>query len=52
MYIISVISSTSEQVCLKGGGGDVGIAPGNRRLATDHGLTGFPDLNVSLGLGL
>ena len=30
---------------LKGrGGGDVGIAPGNRLLATDHGLTGFPDL--------
>ena len=24
----------------KKGGGDIGIAPGNRLLATDHGLTG------------
>ena len=37
---------------LKGGGGDVGIAPGNQLLATDHGLTGFPDLKVNTGLGL
>ena len=35
-----------------GGGGDVGIAPGNRLLATDHGLTQFPDLKVNTGLGL
>ena len=35
-----------------GGGGDGGIAPGNRLLATDHGLTGFPDLKVNPGLGL
>ena len=35
-----------------GGGGEVGIAPGNRLLATDHGLTRFPDLKVSTGLGL
>ena len=41
-----------EQVCKKGGGGDGGIAPGNRLLATDHGLTGFPDLKVNPGLGL
>ena len=37
---------------LKRGGGDVGIAPGNRLLATDQGLTGFPDLRVNPGLGL
>ena len=36
----------------KKGRGDVGIAPGNRLLATDHGLTGFPDLKVNPGLGL
>ena len=36
----------------KGGGGDVSIAPGNRLLATDHGLTGLPDLEVNPGLGL
>ena len=36
----------------KGGGGDGSIAPGNRLLATDHGLTGFPDLKVNPGLGL
>ena len=35
-----------------GGGGDGSIAPGNRLLATDHGLTGFPDLKVNPGLGL
>ena len=35
-----------------GGGGDGGIAPGNRLLATDHDLTGFPDLDVNPGLGL
>ena len=29
-----------------------GIAPGNRLLATDHGLTGFPDLKANPGLGL
>ena len=40
----SLSSPTSEQVCKKGGGGDSSIAPGNRLLATDHGLTGFPDL--------
>ena len=37
---------------LKMGGGDIGIAPGNRLLATDHDLTGFPDLKVNPGLGL
>ena len=37
---------------LKGGGGDVGIALGNRLLATDLGLIGFPDLKVNPGLGL
>ena len=40
---------------LQRGGGrglDGGIAPGNRLLATDHGLTGFPDLKVNPGLGL
>ena len=37
---------------VKKGGVDVGIAPGNRLLATDHGLTGFPDLKVNPGLGL
>ena len=36
----------------KGGGGDGGIAPGNRLLATDHGLAGFPDLKVNPGLDL
>ena len=35
-----------------GGGGDGGIAPGNRLLATDHGLAGFPDLKVNPGLDL
>ena len=36
-----------------GGGGDGGgIAPGNQLLATDHGLTGFPDLKVNPGLDL
>ena len=35
-----------------GGGGDVGINPGNRLLASDHDLTGFPDLKVKPGLGL
>ena len=35
-----------------GGGGNGGIAPVNRLLATDHGLTGFPDLKVNPGLGL
>ena len=33
-------------------GGDVDIAPGNRLLATDQGLLGFPDLKVNPGLGL
>ena len=28
------------------GGGDVSIAPG-KRLTTDHGLTGFPDLKAN-----
>ena len=36
----------------KGGGGDSGIAPSNRLLATDHGLAGFPDLKVNPGLDL
>ena len=36
----------------KKGGGDGGIAPGNRLLATDHGLAGFPDLKVNPGLDL
>ena len=36
----------------KGGGGNGGIAPGNRLLATDHGLAGFPDLKVNPGLDL
>ena len=31
----------SRSVKKGGGGGNVGIAPGNRLLATDHGLTGF-----------
>ena len=35
-----------------GGGGDGGIAPGNRLLATDHGLAGFPDFKVNPGLDL
>ena len=35
----------------KRGGCDGGIAPGNRLQATDHGLTGFPDLKVNPGLG-
>ena len=48
----SLSSPTSEQVCKKGGGGDGGIAPGNRLLATDHGLAGFPDLKVNPGLDL
>ena len=48
----SLSSPTSEQVCKKRGGGNVGIAPGNRLLVTDHGLTGFPDLKVNPGLGL
>ena len=48
----SLSSPTSEQVCKRGGGGDGGIAPGNRLLATDHGLAGFPDLKVNQGLDL
>ena len=36
----------------RGGGDDVGIALGNRLLATDHDLTGFLDLKVTPGLGL
>ena len=36
----------------KGGGGDGGIAPDNRLLATDHGLAGFPDLKVNPDLDL
>ena len=48
----SLSSPTSEQVCKKGGGGDGGIALGNRLLATDHGLAGFPDLKVNPGLDL
>ena len=36
----------------KGGGSNGGIAPGNRLLATDHGLAGFPDLKVNPGLDL
>ena len=34
------------------GGGNVGIAPGNRQLTTDHGLKGFPDHNVIYLLNL
>ena len=45
----SLSSPTSEQVYKKGGG-DGGIAPGNRLLATDNGLAGFPDLKVNPGL--
>ena len=36
----------------RGGGGDFGIPPGNRLLATDQGLIGFLDLKVNPGLGL
>ena len=36
----------------KKGGSNVGIAPGNRLLASDYGITGFPDLKVNPGLGL
>ena len=49
--LIPLSSPTSEQVCKKRGG-DGGIAPGNQLLATDHGLTGFPDLKVNPGLDL
>ena len=38
----SLSSLTSEQVCKKRGGCNVGIAPGNRLLITDQGLKGFP----------
>ena len=44
--------STSVEKAGGGGGGDVGIPPDNRLLATDHGLAGFPDLKVNPGLGL
>ena len=38
---------------LKRGGGRRRYSPrGNRLLATDQGLTGFPDLRVNPGLGL
>ena len=36
----------------RGGGGYIGTAPGNRPLATDHDLTGFPDFQINPGLGL
>ena len=40
----------SGPLCAYWGGGSVAIAPGNRLLVTDHGLTGFPDLRVDPGL--
>ena len=47
----SLSSPTSEQVCLKKGQGDnVGIAPGNWLLITDHAFKGFPDLKVPSNL--
>ena len=49
----SLSSPTSEQVCKKGGGGgDGGIAPGNRLLATTMALQGFLTLRSDPGLGL